>query len=210
MSLFTTPENLPFGIAFALIIGIALIEGLGMMISMSPSNLLDDWLPDSAGDGALDRVLGWLHLGRVPSLVLLVLFLAGYAVFGYSLQSACRGLIGHYLPAWAAGLVAVPAGLATVRGLGALVAYIIPRDESSAVSAQTLLGRVGVIYAGHARRGLAAQARVRDEHGYTHHLLVEPDLDDELLEEGSEVLLVRKSGASYRAIRNPHPSLVEG
>jgi hypothetical protein len=38
MSLFTTPETLPFGIAFALIVAIALIEGLGMLVSLSPSN----------------------------------------------------------------------------------------------------------------------------------------------------------------------------
>lgn len=209
MSLFTTPENLPFGIAFAMIVGIALLEGLGMMISMSPSNWLDDWLPEAGHDSALDRVLGWLHLGRVPALVVLLLFLTGYALFGYSLQLVSRGLVGHYLPAWIAGLAAVPAGLTTTRALGALVAHIIPRDESTAVSAQTLLGRIATVYAGHARQGLAAQARVRDEHGRVHHLLVEPDLADEVFEEGSELLLVRKNGAIYRAIRNPHPGLVE-
>lgn len=208
MSLFTTPENLPFGIAFALIVGIAVLEGLGMLIAMSPSNFLDDWLPDSGHDGALDKVLGWLHVGKVPSLVLLLLFLTGYAVFGYSLQLAVHGLTGHYLPAWAAGLLAVPAGLATVRALGALIAHIIPRDESSAVSETTLIGRAAVVSAGIARQGLAAQARVRDQHGRTHYLLVEPDLADEQFDEGSEVLLVRKIGAVYRAIRNPHPGLM--
>lgn len=208
MSLFTTAENLPFGVAFALIVGVALLEGLGLMLAHSPSNMLDDWLPDIDHDSGLDKVLGWLHLGRVPSLVLLLLFLIGYAVFGYSLQLVMRGLVGHYLPAWLAGLAAVPAGLATVRALGALVAHIVPRDESSAVSELSLLGRVAVVSAGLARQGLAAQARVRDEHGRTHFVLVEPDLADENFEEGSELLLVKKLGAVYRAIRNPHPELM--
>jgi len=207
MSLFTTAENLPFGVAFALIVGVAVLEGVGMMIAMSPSNLLDQWLPDIDHDSGLDKVLGWLHLGRVPSLVLLLLFLTGYAVFGYSMQIAMRGLTGHYLPAWIAGLVAVPAGMATVRALGALVAHIIPRDESSAISDQSLLGRSGVISAGIARQGLAAQARVRDVHGRTHFLLVEPDLADEEFAEGTEVLIVKKLGAIYRGIRNPHPEV---
>lgn len=208
MSLFTTPENLPFGIAFALIVGIALLEGLGMLIAFSPSNLLDDWLPDAGHEGALDKLLGWLHVGRVPSLVLMLLFLTGYAVFGYGLQLALHGLSGHYLPAWAAGLLAVPAGLATVRALGALVAHIVPREESTAVSETSLLGRAALVSAGIARQGLAAQARVRDQHGRTHYLLVEPDLAGEQFEEGSEVLLVKKLGAVYRAIRNPHPGLM--
>lgn len=208
MSLFTTPETLPFGIAFALIVAIALIEGLGMLVSLSPSNLLDHLLPDIDGDTGLDRVLGWMHLGKVPSLVLLVLFLAGYALFGYGLQLVVHGLLGHYLPGGVAAVAAVPAGMATVRSLGALVAHIIPRDESSAVSELTLIGRAGVISTGTARAGLAAQARVRDSHGRTHYLMVEPDMADEVFDEGAQILIVRKAGAFYRCIANPHPTLL--
>jgi hypothetical protein len=208
MSLFVIPELLPFGVAFALIVVIALLEGLGMMVSHSPSNAIDHWLPMADSDGALDRLLGWLHLGRVPALVLLLLFLTGYMIFGYGLQIVAHGLLGAYLPAWAAGALAVPAGLATVRGLGAVVAQLVPRDETSAVSDQTLIGRAGVISGGIARRGLAAQARVRDIHGRVHYLMIEPDLDDDVLDDGTEVLVVRKVGAFYRAIRNPHPTLL--
>lgn len=210
MSLFTAPETLPFGIGFALIVGIAVVEGVGMLVSLSPSNLVDDLLPEIDGDGGLDRVLGWLHLGKVPALVLLLLFLAGFTLFGYSLQVVSRGLFGGYLPGWIAALVAVAPGLATVRGLGALIAHIVPRDETSAVSEQSLVGRVGVVVAGAARRGLAAQARVRDAHGRSHYLMVEPDLDDEIFEEGAQVLIVRKAGAFYRCIANPHPGLMQG
>jgi hypothetical protein len=208
MSLFTATQNLPFGIGFALIVGIALLEGLGMLFSISPSNFLDDVLPEIDGDSGLDRVLGWLHLGKVPALVLLLLFLTGYTVFGYSLQVVANGLFGGYLPAWLAGLLAVPAGMATVRGLGSLIAHIIPRDETSVVSEQSLVGRVGVIISGAARRGLAAQARVKDSHGRSHYLMVEPDIDDEVFDEGTQVLIVRKTGAFYRCIANPHPTLM--
>ncbi len=208
MSLFTATQNLPFGIGFALIVGIALLEGLGMLFSLSPSNMLDDVLPEIDGDSGLDRVLGWLHVGKVPALVLLLLFLTGYTVFGYSLQVVANGLFGGYLPAWLAGLLAVPAGMATVRGLGSLIAHIIPRDETSVVSEQSLVGRVGVIISGAARRGLAAQARVKDSHGRSHYLMVEPDIDDEVFAEGAQVLIVRKAGAFYRCIANPHPTLM--
>ena len=208
MSLFAATQNLPFGIGFALIVGIALLEGLGMLFSMSPSNFLDDVLPEIDGDSGLDRVLGWLHLGKVPALVLLLLFLSGYTVFGYSLQVVANGLFGGYLPAWLAGLLAVPAGMATVRGLGSLIAHIIPRDETSVVSEQSLVGRVGVIISGAARRGLAAQARVKDSHGRSHYLMVEPDIDDEVFDEGAQVLIVRKTGAFHRCIANPHPTLM--
>lgn len=208
MNLFTSPETLPFGVAVALIVAIALLEGLGMLVALSPSNLIDHWLPDHSVETGTDKVLGWLHLGRVPALVLLLLFLLGYALFGYALQKVAFNLLGGFLPAWLAGLLAVPPALATVRGLGALVAHIIPRDETSAVSEQSLVGRGGVVSAGAARRGLAAQARVRDAHGRIHYLMVEPDLDDEVFEEGAQILIVRKLGAFYRCIANPHPNLI--
>ncbi len=208
MNLFTASETLPFGIAFALIVGLALVEGLGMLVSLSPSNLLDHLLPEVDGDTGLDRVLGWLYIGKVPSLVLLVLFLGGYAMFGYALQIVVHGLLGFYLEGWLAGLLAIPSGMATVRGLGSLVAHIIPRDETSAISEMTLIGRTGVVSGGVARRGLAAQARVRDSHGRTHYLMVEPNLDDEVFEEGAQILIVRKAGAFYRCIANPYPNLL--
>ncbi len=208
MTLFTAPETYPFGVSLALIVAIALIEGLGMLVSLSPSNLIDHALPELHADTGVDRVFGWLHIGKVPALVLLVLFLAGYTLFGYALQMVVRGLFGFYLAAWAAGLLAVPSGLATVRGLGALIAHIIPRDETSAVSELTLVGRAGIVMQGAARRGMAAQVRVRDGFGRTHYLMVEPDVDDEIFEEGAQVLIVRKAGAFFRCIANPHPGLL--
>lgn len=208
MNLFTAAETAPFGVGLALIVGIALLEGLGMLLTLSPSNMLDHWVPEIDGDTGLDRLLGWLHLGRVPSLVLMLLFLAGFTLFGYALQMVARGLFGSFLPGWIAALLAVPAGMVTVRGLGALIAHIIPRDETSAVSEQSLVGRVAVISGGTARRGLAAQARVRDAHGRTHYVMVEPDLDDQTFGEGTPVLVVRKAGPFYRCIANPHPDLI--
>jgi len=208
MNLFTAPETLPFGVAVALVVAVALLEGLGMLIALSPSNVIDGLLPHAVPESGMDSVLGWMHLGRVPALVLLLLFLLGYALFGYALQKVAFNLLGHFLPAWLAGLLAVPPGLATVRGLGSLVAHIVPRDETSAVSEQSLVGRGGVVSAGSARRGLAAQARVRDAHGRIHYLMVEPDFDEEVFEEGAQILIVRKQGAFYRCIANPHPHLI--
>ena len=96
-------------------------------------------------------------------------------------------------------------GIASVRALGGAIARIVPRDESSAVSGQSLIGRAGVVTGAAARRGLAGQARVRDVHGRAHWLMVEPDLDDEEFPDGTMILVVKKTGAVWRCIRNPHP-----
>jgi hypothetical protein len=208
MNLFAAPETWPFGVALGLMLAIALVEGLGLLVAASPSHMLDNLLPEIDGDSGLDKLLGWLYMGRVPALVLLMLFLTGYAVIGYALQKLALGLFGAYLPVWLAGLLAVPAGLATVRGLGGLAARIIPRDESSAVSETTLIGRTGVVSGGTARRGLAAQARVLDSHGRTHFVMVEPEIDDQVFQQGAPILLVSKPGPFFRCIENPHPDLM--
>jgi len=49
---------------------------------------------------------------------------------------------------------------------------------------------------------------VRDAHGRMHYLMVEPDFDEEVFEEGAQILIVRKQGAFYRCIANPHPHLI--
>jgi hypothetical protein len=209
VNLFIAPETLPFGVAFGILIGLAVVEGIGAFAG-SVSTLLENLLPhkDLDGDGMIDGPLGWLHVGKVPLLVLLILFLFGFALCGYVVQGFARGILGGYLPAWLAATPAFFVGLTTVRGLGALIAHIVPRDETSAVSEQTLIGRAGIVMTGTARQGFAAQVRVRDANGRAHYLMVEPDLSDEEFSEGTAVLIVKKLGAVYRAIKNPHPDLL--
>ena len=48
---------------------------------------------------------------------------------------------------------------------------------------------------------------MRDSHGRMHYLMVEPDLEDDIFEEGAQILIVRKAGVFYRCIANPHSNL---
>jgi hypothetical protein len=206
MMLFTTSETFPFGVALLIMIGLGVIEGIGIFIAMSPSQIFDHHF--ELDHPNIDGPLGWLHVGRVPILVLLILFLLGFAISGYVIQILCSSLFGGYIPALIAAIPATLIGLSTVRGLGGLLALIIPKDETNAVSERSLIGRAGIVTTGTARQGMAAQVKIRDQHGYYHYLMVEPDEPDVEFEEGSEVLVVKKQGAIYRGIRNPHPGLI--
>lgn len=206
MMLLSAAENLPFNVALLILLGLAVLEGVGALAAFSPSALFDHLLPESP-DG-LHGALGWLHVGKVPLLVLLILFLFGFAVGGYLIQMLAHGIFGGYLPALLASVPAVFIGLTTLRGLGAAVAYLIPKDESSAVSENSLIGRAGVVITGTARSGMAAEVRVRDIHQHAHYLMLEPDFPEEEFPQGTEVLIVKKIGAIYRGIRNPHPALL--
>lgn len=208
MTLFTAVQNIPFGIALALMLGLAVIEIVGLALATSPSAWLDNTLlPELSANGA-EGALGWLHVGKVPTLVLLVIFLASFAITGYLVQIAARDIAGFYLPAVVASLPAIAAAIMGVRTLGVLLARVVPRDESFSVSESEFIGRVAIITSASDNPELASQARLKDSHGRTHYILAEPDLPDLALSDGMDVLIVRKVGAHYRVIGNPHPTLI--
>jgi len=206
MEILTTPQTWPFGSALALMVALAVIEGMGLLLASSPSSWLDGLLPDHPA--GVDGPLGWLHLGKVPMLVILMLFLAGFALTGYAVQAIWHNLSGSWLPTLIAVVPALFGGLSTVSALGSLLAKLNIGDETSAVSELSLIGRAGVVVRGTAKAGLAAEAKVRDHHGKANYVMVVPDMDDQTFSEGAAVLLVKKVGAQYRCIANPHPELL--
>jgi len=183
-----------------------IMEGAGLLFAASPSSWLDGLVPDLPD--SLEGPLAWLHVGKVPFLILLGIFLAGFSMSGYAIQAFSSALFGQLMPAWLAAVPAMLGGMSLVRGLGGLLARLVPSDETSAVSEMSLIGRAGLVVQGTARQGSAAQMKLRDMHGRTHYVLVEPDLPGETFEEGVSVLLVKKNGARYMGIRNPHPELL--
>lgn len=203
MIVLLSPETWPFGAALAAVVGLTVIEGAGLLFAQSPSHGLDSLLPEG-----LERALAWLHLGRVPVLALLILFLAGFSVSGYAVQALADTLFGSLLPWWLASLPAALTAMCCVRALGGLLARVLPDHETTAVSEQSLVGRTGMVTQGIARSGMAAQTKVRDANGGLHYVLVEPDIATETFAEGDSVLLVRKAGARFYGIRNPHPELL--
>jgi hypothetical protein len=206
----TAAPNLPFSVAIAIMLLLALIEVIGLLLgsgvlgafSAGADADLDLDTPDLSVASLGDRLLGWLHVGQVPVLVLIVLFLTAFGLFGLGLQSLSVGLTGVYLHLWLAIPLAVLLSMPVVRLGGTVVARLLPRDETSVVSRDALLGRVAVIVLGTAEVGLPAQARVRDQHGLSHYLMVEPENPGDRFESGSEVLLMSRDGARYRGVRN--------
>ncbi len=222
------PQNQVFTIALALMAGIALIEVMGLFFGLAISQLVDQLIPDfdvdvdldvdgnvdADFDGAVDasssslaHVLSWLNVGKVPVLILFVLFLTAFGLAGLSVQRLVAGGLTVVLPAYLAALPALAAGIFTVRVGGKAVAHIMPKEETSAVSEKTFIGRTATLVLGTASKGNPAQAKLEDAFKQSHYILVEPDNADETLPEGSDVLIVRREGTVFFAIKNTHPSL---
>ena len=189
-------QNVLFSAAIVLMLLIGVVQLIG----------LGDFHVDADADGDL---LAWLGVGRLPLLMLLVVFLASFGVIGLIGQQLSNDLLGSLQPLWiaapAAAVLALP-----VTGVGArILARILPSDFTTAIPIEYLLGRAATIVVGRATPGSPARARVRDHHGQDHYLMVEPDNAGQVFEEGETVLLVRREGDGFRAItrgdhRLPH------
>lgn len=213
-------QNWPFSSALALMLLIALFELVGLVLGAGLSDMIDSMLPDLhvdvdvALDGAdahapslFAHLLGWLHVGEVPALMILVAFLTCFGLLGLILQSSIAGILGSALPAWLAAVIVLPLSLFPMRIVSGLLSKIMPKDETEAVSSQSFIGRVAVITLGEAKLGSPAQAKLKDRYGHTHYIMVEPDDAAECFKSGEELLLVAQNSGVFQAIRNTSEAL---
>ena len=86
-----------------------------------------------------------------------------------------------------------------VRFSAALISKIIPKDETTAIHTDDLIGRTAHIVLGEARPNSPAQAKVKDQFGQTHYVLVEPE-QDIVFKQGQDVILTQRTKIGFQAI----------
>lgn len=208
MELLLAPQSLPFTAALLLVFLVGVIETAAVLSGLSLSGWMDAILP---GDftPAVDSWLGWLHVGRVPVLVLLVLWLSTFSMIGMLFNIMVYGMLGIYPYPLISIPVAFAGSLPMVRLTAAGLAKILPKDETSAVLLKTLVGRTAVVINGTARAHYPAEAKVKNEQGQTFYVRVEPEQDSQAFTAGQSVLLIKQiSGTRFLAITNPRPDLL--
>ena len=196
-----TPDYAPFAIAFVVMIGIGLIEAIGLGFG----HLDLHGGIDADADGGL---LGWLGLGReLPILIWLTSLLGCFALVGLAIQQVASAFTGAPLH-WglAVGSAAVVGSMLNTLAANGL-ARIMPGFETSAITTDELLRRRGTILEGAARRGSPARAKVVDQHGEAHFIMVEPHQDEGSIAQGETVLLVRREGNMFFAVPDRDPLL---
>ena len=211
----TASSNLPFSVALALMLLLLILELIGFVAGLGLSDLLHGHLPEFAdadgaevaGDSVARGFIGWLGIGRVPALIVLALFLTGFGLLGLALQALTLSWFGSLLPAWIAAPIAFFLALPWVRVSSLMLGRVLPRDETQVATRRSLLGHVGTIVIGSARRGSPAQAKVRDDVGQTQYVMVEPVAADDEFHAGDAVLLKTQNGALFGVVRPDHPGL---
>ena len=190
------PYNMPFAVALGLMLVLFVIQLLGFLdIDFD----LDTDADAEISAGPVEGLLTLLGLGRIPLTVWLVIFLLFFAGIGVSLQEFAASLTGSPLDVWLAGLIAGTAAVPVTGVLARPVGRILPKDETSAVSTDTLLGRRARITEGVARSGSPARARVQDVHGQSHFVMVEPHETASEFHAGDEIVLVRRENNTFFA-----------
>ncbi|MCF4097219.1 YqiJ family protein [Maritalea mediterranea] len=205
--------NVPFGVALCIVFFIALLEGVGALFGAGLSQFVDGLLPDmdidldvdmpdSTNPGIFVQFLGWLRVGQVPFIIFLIVMLTLFGLTGFALQSFVADIFSAPLPAWVAAPIAGVLSLPLIRGSAGLLRRIMPRDETDAISRADLVGQQGQIVLGRATPGSPAQARITDQLGNSHYVMVEPHSDEADLKQGDHITLLRQKENQFVAMKN--------
>ncbi len=198
MTLFE-PHNMPFAAALGIMLVLAVVQMIGVADFGDADLDLDidgEGMPDA---GMFDGLLTLLGIGRLPLTIWLALFLFLFAGIGLSIQELAQSLTGSPLYGWLAAVIAGGAAIPVTGIFARPLGRIMPKDHTTAVNTESLVGRRAKITVGVARAGSPARARVKDVHGQTHHVMVEPHEEASELHAGDEVLLVRREGNQFYA-----------
>ena len=149
--------------------------------------------------GPAGEALDWLNIGRLPFLAVLVVFLAAFGLAGLIVQQLALMLGGRLLPWFAAVPAAIAVAVPATRWLSHGLARVLPRDETTAVPIDSLLGRRARIVIGTSQRGYPARARVEDVFGHPHFVMVEP-ADDGRFTDETLLLLTTRQGVIFQAV----------
>lgn len=192
-------------LAAVLIIGI--IELVGFIIGTTISNLIDTvvgWDVDFDIDighhhpGIFTATLGWLSFGKIPFMMVIVVFLTSFALCGLIIQETTESLFGFYWPQFLAVSTAFVAAVPILHFIGEWIARIMPKVETSAISSNTFVGNTAVV-TGRAvgKVNKPTEAKFVDVHGQVHYILVQPASEEETLNHGDTVKLLESRGATF-------------
>lgn len=211
--IFIHPSNIFFSVSLCLMLLLGLVEALLLIAGATTQGFLDQFIPDQlfeaqhpdlnleSNPNIFIQLLDWLYIGRIPVLVWLIILLTTFGLFGLIAQGLFFQLTESYFPIWIITPATLILCMPIVRLVSAIIAKVLPQDETTAIHSEELIGLSAEIILGEARLNYPAQAKVKDQHGLTHYIMVEPETDLTFTQ-GQIVLLTQKTKIGFQAI--PH------
>lgn len=192
LALLTSPEYAIFSMALVVMLGIGTIEAIGLGLGHL------DVDADVDGNVGSDSLLGWLGLKTgLPVLIWLTAFLGCFTLIGFAIQQIATAVAGvplHWSIAGGAGLII---GVISNAYVSSGLARLMPEYESTVIDTDDLIMRRATVLEGVSQRGHPARAKVVDQHGQAHYVMVEPHHDSDIIAQGESALLVRRAGPTF-------------
>lgn len=196
------PENVPFLVAYVFMVAFAILTVVTGAMDHAHGDADADLDVDHDGDVDFgDNLLGYLGIGKVPITMLLVAFAWSFGSCGYIVQYMFRSGTELMSP-WVASAIALVPALFLHALIARGMAHFTDRDDSTAVHSDSFVGKLATVTLGETQKGKPTQAKLRDQHGQTHYVLVEPHRDEDTLQPGQEIVLVARHGSLYEAMPN--------
>jgi hypothetical protein len=198
---FTSSQNAPFIWALLVMTCLSLVVVIASLIGAIEVHGADADLDVDWGEGDFgSHVLEYLGVAAMPVSVFVMVASCSFFVTGYVMQMFAHSMTGNFLQGWVAILPAFIVSVVACRSVGKVFAKSKFKLHTTAVLSSSFLYKLVTIHQGTARTGLAAEAKLLDEHGQTHYILVEPANKEEIFEQGSEVILVEQRGPTFLAV----------
>ena len=182
---------LPFTISLGLMFGIGVLEAIGLGLLA-----LDlDFDLDADHDANGFDFLGWLGVGQVPIMVVLVSLLTIFGILGFFIQNTADAFLGGTIWVPFAIMIALTISLPVTGVVSRFLGRILPTEETTIISDDDLIGQRAMIILGTAQVGNPSKAKLTDSYGLTHYIMVEPDFGEAI--EGDVLILVRRENAIF-------------
>ena len=190
-------ENYIFSAAIFLMLGIAVLEGLLMVVGFGISNTIEHMFPhidspelelQTTEINTFTEFFSWVNKGQVPILMLFIVFLTVFGLIGLGLQYLTMNKVSQYIMLIPTIILSLP----IVSYSSLFLGKIMPRDETTAVSTMTFIGNIAEITNGTTMKGVPTEAKIIDGFNYTHYIMVEPLSETETFKKGDKVLVYSK------------------
>jgi len=170
------------------------IEGVLMILGFGMSSIIDEFFPDVDVEmdvpdtgSAISEGLTWLNKGRVPVVILFIIYLSTFGTIGAQIHCLYPST---YL------MVSLPVvfilSILITRVLSGWLGKIMPKDETVAVKTETFIGNIATITLGTATIKDFVEAKTEDIYGKTHYIMIRAEEENDRFKQSEEVVIFKK------------------
>ena len=205
---------MPFFYAFCFVALVLFLEVASLLIGAGFSQIIDNLFDATDvgigdfSDGEIEiqgnfisKYVAWIKVNNVPLLILCVVYMGTFSTIGYIGQNFALRILGNPIEIWIATIIAGILALPLYKVIAQFLADKLFKEETSAISEKTFVGKIIEINTGVARVGLPAEGKYKDQFGQLHYFMVEPDNTKDQFYQGDMVKLIKYENKIFKAIK---------